>query len=361
MGKASRRKAQRPDGWNRLPRGGRPLNSIEDVEAAAEVWTPDMPSRVTYLTDPVLGAGQLAAGLSPDGQLIRDNSGTAEPVPVVLFEPKQVALIQNMVTGLVQEAKTDAIVAQGFHRISGGPVWTVKSAPGWEVRRLPGELVLRDSTGDIWARSKITPDPAWVSAATSQRNVVVFYGPKLGVRTPEKLASARYSTAMRAAEFRQGRREGLVTAATVTWHGEADGETLDWSTFLPGSFCQPLPVIFAPLTNFTRHGGPDALGLRRLGDSDLAVPAEAIKTMVARVSRTDIDLIDPAEAQPYNWLGGVHYGRRVHADWRKAALSHGRVLLLTGRSLPSQPPADPLAALTILGALWGAVLPVQAV
>ncbi len=360
MGKASHRKANRKDAWHRPPRGSRPLNSVEDVEAAEEVWTPDMPGRVTYLDDQVLGGGQSAAGVGPGGQLIPDDSGTTDPIPVVMFEPAQIVMMRNTVTGLLQETKTEAIVAQGFHRLSGGLVWTVKPAPGWEVRRLPGELVLRDSTGDIWARSKITPDPAWVSAAASYRDVVVFYGPKLGVRTPPGMNPARYSAAQRAAEFRQGRQDGLVTAATVTWQGEADGETLDWSTFLPGSLGQPLPVIFAPVANFTRHGGPDAFGLCRLGDHNLSVSAEAIKTVVARVSRTDIDLIDPAEAPPLNWLGGVHYSKGVHIDWRKAAASYGHVLLVTGRSLPLQPPADALAARKILEDLWGAIVPVQA-
>jgi hypothetical protein len=168
---------------NRPPRGGRPLNSIEDVMAAEDALTPVMPARVTYLTDPVFG-GQQAADIGPDGQIIPGSSDTTEPIPVVMFEPAQIVMMRNKVTGLVQETKTGAIVAQGFHRMPGGPVWTVRPAPGWEVRRLPGELALCDSTGDVWARSTITPDPAWVSAAASQRDVIVFYGPKLGVRTP---------------------------------------------------------------------------------------------------------------------------------------------------------------------------------
>jgi hypothetical protein len=277
-----------------------------------------------------------------------------------MFEPAQVVMMRNTVTGLVQEAKTEAIVAQGFHRLPGGPVWAIKPAPGWEVRRLPGELVLRDSSGDIWARSTITPDPAWISAAASQHTVIVFYGPNLGVRTPPGINPARYGTAQRAAEFRRGRQDGLVTAATVTWHGQASAETLDWLTFLPGSFGQPLPGIFAPASAFTRHGGPDVFGLSRLRDHDFSVAAEAIGTLIARVSRTDIDLFDPAEAPPFNWLGGVHYDEGIRDDWRKAALSQGRVLLLTGRHLPSQPPADPLATHEILGDLWGAIVPVQA-
>lgn len=228
------------------------------------------------------------------------------------------------------------------------------------MRRRPGELVLRDGTGEIWAAGKVTPDPAWVSAAASYRQVVVFYGPKLGVRTPPRMNAASYTTAKRAAEFREARDQGLVTAATVTWRGEATDETLEWMTFLPGSFGQPLPGIFAPVTNFTRNGGPEAFGLARLGDHGLAVPADPIKTLIARVSRTDIDLADPAEARAFDWIGGVHYGEGVDKGWRRAALSEKKVLLLTGRSLPSQP-SPSRRSLEVLGALWAAVVPVRAV
>lgn len=131
-------------------------------------------------------------------------------------------------------------------------------------------------------------------------------------------------------------------------------------TFLPGSFGQPLPGVFAPVTNFTRHGGREAFGLARLSDHGLAVPADPIKTLNTRVSRTDIDLADPAEARAFDWIGGVYYSEGVDTDWRRAALSEKKVLLLTGRSLPSQP-SPSRRSLEVLGELWGAVVPARAV
>ena len=360
MSKARRNKAQRQQVQRIRPGASQEIRTIEDIDAAGELFLTDMPCRVTYLNDPVFGRMRPAAGIDPGGNLIADNSGTVEAIPVVLFEPVQIMVMKNKVTGMVQEGKTGGIVAAGFHRVPGHPVWAVQPAPGWEVRRMPGELVLCDGTGEIWAAGKVTPDPAWVSAAASYRQVVVFYGPKLGVRTPPRMNAASYTTATRAAEFREARDQGLVTAATVTWRGVATDETLEWMTFLPGSFGQPLPGIFAPLTNFTRNGGPEAFGLARLGDHGLAVPADPIKTLIARVSRTDIDLADPAEARAFDWIGGVHYGEGVDTGWRRAALSEKKVLLLTGRSLPSQP-GPSRRSLDVLGELWAAVVPVRAV
>ncbi len=359
MSKARRIKARRQR--SRQARPGRPrlIRTMEDLDAAGAEFTTDMPCRATHLTDPVLGRMQPAAGIGPDGNLVTDNSGTVEPFPVVLFEPARAVMLWNPDTSMVQEAKTEGIVANGFRRVPGNPVWTLEPAPGWEVRRLPGEPVLRDGAGEIWASSKVTLDPQWVSAAASYRQVAVFYGPNLGVRVPPGTKPADYTTAKRAAEFREARRQGLVTAAMVTWHGETTDETLEWMIFLPGSFSQ-LPAVFAPLANLTRQGGPETFGLTRLGDHGVAVPADPIRTVIARVSHTDIDLADPADPAALDWIGGVHYGEGLHAAWRRAALSEGKLLLLTGRSMPSPPRHDRRPFLEVLGELWGAVVHVEA-
>jgi hypothetical protein len=226
----------------RGPRPARPaetrlIRGEEDLLADPALTGTDMPGRITYLDDPLFGRMQPAAGVSPDGQLIADASGTGEPIPVVLFETVTAIMGENTVTGLVQELQTETIVACGFHRMPPpGAVWAVQPAAGWEVRREPGQLVLRDASGDIWASSDITPDPRWVSAAASRRHVIVFYGPKLGIRTPPGTNPARYTTAARTAEFRTARDQGLVSMAIVSWHGQPSADTLGWVTFLPGSF-----------------------------------------------------------------------------------------------------------------------------
>jgi hypothetical protein len=357
MGKARRNRARR-----QMPRGPghtRLISGIADIEAAGEEFVAEMPCRITDLTDPVLG-GMRQAVLGPGGSLVVDDSGTAEPLPVVLFEPARALMMLNEQSGLVQEARIEGVIAAGFHRVPGAGVWVMKPAPGWEVRRVPDGLVLRDSTGDIWAASQVTLEPAWVSAAASHQHVGVFFGPQLGVRIPPGMPPAAYTTAKRAAEFRRAREQGLVTAATVSWRGEPAEETLDWVIFMPGSFGQPFAGVYAPIAEFARHGGPEMFGLARLRDQDMSVPAEPSRTLAVRVSRTDIDIVDPTENPVNGQVGGVHYSEGIQAAWRRAALSQGMVLLLTGSRLPSGPGADTRQALEDLGDLWAAMIPVHA-
>jgi hypothetical protein len=309
------------------------IRGQDDLLADPSLTGTDMPGSITYLDDPLFGSMRPAAGVSPDGTLIADTSGTEEPIPVVLFEPVKVIMGKNKITGLVQELRTEAIVACGFHRVPPPrSVWAAEPAPGWELVREPGCLVLRDGSGDVWASSQITPDPRWVSAAASRRHVIVFYGPQLGVRTPAGIGRARYTAAARAAEFRAAREQGLVSVATVPWRGQPPAGSLDWATLLPGSFGQHLPGIFAPQSAFDRHGGPAMFGLTRLdGDSPEVTLTQAL---TARVTRTDIDLLDPAEGKLISFIGGVHYSEGINPAWARAARRYRVALLVTGPRLP---------------------------
>jgi len=359
MSKGRRNRARRRE---RPPRP-RLISSMEDIDGQSVM--PDMPCRLTFLDDPVLGGMRQATGIKPDGTLETDQTGTLEPLPVALFEPAHTLVTTNRVTGLSQDLRIEGVVANGFYRVPGAPAWVLQPAEGWEVRRVPGGLVLRDGTGDTWARSQVTLDPAWVSTAASYQHVAAFLGPQLGVRIPPRMKPADYTTSARAAEFRRAREQGLVAGAMVPWRGDPADETLDWVTFLPGSFGLPFAGIFAPLVAFARHGGPEMFGLAQLRDQNMAISPEPLRTIVGRVSRTDIDLIDPAAEGPETQLGGVHYSEGVQTAWRQAARTHGKTLLLTGRRLPGADEtgtAEDLAQMwQDFGELWGAVIPVQIV
>jgi hypothetical protein len=319
--------------------------------------TAEMPGLVTDLSDPVLGAMAPAAGVAPDGSLLEDRSGTIEPVPVVMFEPEHAFVVKDGIGG-ASEIRTDAIVAAGFRRILPGPAWMIAPADGWEVRRAAGRLILRDSAGEVWASSEITPGPQWMSAAASQRYVAVFFGPKLGVRVPPGTDPAGYTTAIRAAEIREARRYGLVAAAMVRWRSEPVTETLDWLTFEPGSLGQLFPGVFVPAADFARLGGPQTFGLTRLRGLQDGIAADPLRTLVARVSRTDIDLVDPAQSAPEEWVCGVHYPAGIRPAWYRAARATGRMLVLTGPSAPGWPHPDSPGAALNFDDLWAAVVAV---
>src|ERR1035441_10842094 len=100
MGKARRNRPRRQA--SRGPGSDRLISSMADIEAAGEEFAVEMPCRITDLADAVLGGMREAAGIGPDGSLAVDDSGTAEPLPVVLFEPARALMMHNPPTWLAQ-------------------------------------------------------------------------------------------------------------------------------------------------------------------------------------------------------------------------------------------------------------------
>jgi hypothetical protein len=127
-----------------IPAGPAPAQPLREP-ARAQARPPE--NEVTYLNDPVFGRMRPAAGIDPGGNLIADNSGTVEAIPVVLFEPAQIMVMKNKVTGMVQEGKTGASSRLGSTEFPGtrsgqssrhragkcaaGPAsWSCATAPG---------------------------------------------------------------------------------------------------------------------------------------------------------------------------------------------------------------------------------------
>ena len=71
MSKARRNKAQRQQLQRAQPGASRQIRTIEDIDAAGELFLTDMPCRVTYLDDPVFGRMRPAAGIDPGGSAHR--------------------------------------------------------------------------------------------------------------------------------------------------------------------------------------------------------------------------------------------------------------------------------------------------
>ena len=122
--------------------------------------------------------------------------------------------------------------------------------------------MLRDQFGGVWAKSTVTPDPAWLELAGQHHWVTECSGPWLGVRLPEGKTEHTYTLQDRIAEFRRGREQGLCAAASVHWHPEMLDQTMEWVLFPAGTFGQPYPIAYVPVWNFDHLGGPETFGLK---------------------------------------------------------------------------------------------------
>jgi hypothetical protein len=327
----ARRDPARWEHW--LPEGPLPGDDPQTLALLARLATEHhMPCKLTYLHDPVLGCGVVpVAGITEDGTLIPDRSGTVDPLPVVMFEPSRSVISQDSRTGTAHDLLTEAIITAGFHRILPGPIWTGRPAEGWGIYRTIDGLVLRDPDGAVYAEGTTVLDPAWVSTATSLGSVLVLHGPCLGIRTPLGRTESCYTVADRAEEIKQGRRDGLLAGATVRWHPESLGETLTWVLLPPGMYFQPLPLVYVPRWEFNRHGGPEIFGMAPFRSF---VETPHVPGMVAHITETDVDLYRPDVDCDLSFICGYHAcegttdGR--YAAWQQAALTARRLLLVTG-------------------------------
>ncbi|MCA1702110.1 MAG: hypothetical protein LC808_02110 [Actinobacteria bacterium] len=329
-----------PAGWEHwLPEGPLRGDDPQTLALLARLATEHhMPCKLTYLHDPVLGCGAVpVAGITEDGTLIPDRSGTVDPIPVIMFEPSRSVISQDSRTGTAHDLLTETLITAGFHRISPGPIWSGRPAEGWGIYRATNGLVLRDPDGAVYAQGTTAFDPAWVSIATSLGSVLVLHGPCLGIRTPPGRTEACYTLADRAEEIKRGRRDGLLAGATVRWHPEPLEETLNWVLLPPGMFFQPLPVVYVPRWEFNRHGGPEACGLAPFRSFAETYQAHG---MVAHITETDVDLYRPDVDRDLSFICGFHAlegttdGR--YAAWQQAALTARRLLLITGsREMPT--------------------------
>ena len=195
-------------------------DSAEARELFAQVSAEtEMPCRATFVDDPLFGGHPArVTGTTPEGGLLTDTSLEVGRMPVLLFEPVHALAVKDPVTGLTHEARTDVLVATGWQRVPSQFLMAGLPADGWGLYRTATGVELRDPYGCVFAEGRLALDPEWVSAAVSTRAVMVFIGPRLGVRVPPGRTPESYTPQARALEFREGRRDGLLAAATVKWH-----------------------------------------------------------------------------------------------------------------------------------------------
>lgn len=347
-------------------RGG----TAEALEMVGELSSEiDVPCRATYLNDQLFTGKDRGyfpvADITDDGKFVPDVSDTFEPMPVILFEPTKMMGIEDLRTGTVHEARTEAIIASGFHRLPAAPVWATLPAEGWSLNRTTDGVLLRGPFDDIWAHGTVSLDPAWLSAAASYASVAVFYGPKLGIRLPRGKTPQSYTIDEQIAEFQEGRRQGLCTVASVGWHPVPAEETTNWVLLGPGAFGQPLPFAYVPERSFKPFGGPRAFGFVPLAENGSECTNVPVANgLTSHITATDFDLIRPGHDLDMSFVAGYHApgGRTdsAFAIWRQAAESSGRVMVVTGnRSMPYPPQSDLDGAYAVLRSSHAATVPVD--
>lgn len=324
----------------------------------------EMPCRAIFLDDPLFG-GRAARviGTTPEGGLITGSGPDADQVPVLLFEPVHTIAIKDPVTGLCHEPRIDTLVGLGWQRVPPRFVMAGVPADGWGLYRTATGVELLDPYSCVYAEGRLALDSEWVSAAVSTGAVMVFIGPSLGIRVPPGRSPESYTDRDRIGEFREGRENGLLAAATVKWHTSPSAETMTW-VLLREDVLGPgvPPVAYVPLLNLKAHGGPQAFGFADLAGSGREF-AEVPVThdLAVRITDTDVDLVCPDDETGvfiagYRPPGGPDDER--FAAWHTAAARHGRILVITGsRNLLPAEATDFAHILDVVRASRGALVP----
>ena len=264
-----------------------------------------MPCRATYSNDPLFGGPSATiTDILPDGTLVTDPHSAIPALPVAMFETKQLLALKDLRTSMFHEPRIESIVSSGFHRIPRG-ILVNSPAEGWGLYRTSAGLMLRDRFGGVWADGDLQLDSGWVSEATSQGWVIVYYGPYMGIRLPEGKTEATYTLQERITDFRRGREVGLCAMASVRWHPAPLQETMNWVLLPPGIFHQPYPVAYVPAWHFFPFGGTEAFGLVPVKSSSAGIAAVGMaRNLAVNITRTDVDFFQPHLDNDINFVAG---------------------------------------------------------
>lgn len=295
----------------------------------------EMPCRATFIDELFPGTSFASVSdITADGQPIFGQDEHHDRMPVMMFEPERMVAAQDPATGTMHDLRTEGLVTAGFTRVPPAVFLGAMPADGWNLHRTADGPVLLDPYGGTVAEGNLTFDPEWVSAAASARQVLVLIGPRLGIRVPPGRDPASYTPEERLKEFHECRRAGLMIAAVVGWRGLDQDKTLKWTLLCRGSLGLALPLVYVPAVALRAHGGAEAFGLTEFlpPGSPINEPSLA-RNMVAELTATDLDLIQPDVDRELGWICGYspgHENQHVFRAWRQEAYECGYILVASG-------------------------------
>jgi hypothetical protein len=211
------------DFWFTLPgpAGAEVAVRVDDIALPAEALppptTPITDSRVPrMLTDPhELRAVLDDVATEARAVVVPDEAMGGGVLPVLVFEPLRAVGIRDS-AGHTAEAQAEMIITNGFARFVPEMSQPVPHLPEWSLQRTTDGVELWDQ-GGIWARAPLQLAEDWLTAAAAHGVVQVIYGVHTGVRIPDGLSHANYTTEQRAEELLASRRSGIVATARIPW------------------------------------------------------------------------------------------------------------------------------------------------
>ncbi len=282
--------------------------------------------RALFADDPSLG-------LTLTGPLPALPTQRAVPsgrVPVVLFEPPLAVTLEDD-AGQQRDAHCEAAITFGMLRCLPGPA-RAEQVPGWTVRQTDVGLELAVGGETVRAQGPVDLEPDWLRAAETYQQVVVLYGPLLGVRVPSRTTAAGYTDIERRTELDQARRAGQVAYGVLKW--VPSGVEPPGFDLLDLSHLGITPPVFAfPLDELLAQGGPEVFGFEHFGKRDPAVPLPMTDALAVDLHKGlhDIDVLDmrhfrtPAEPP---LLVGLRSPQPRPDTFDARAAAEGQVLLL---------------------------------
>jgi hypothetical protein len=170
--------------------------------------------RLLFSGDPALG--DLTIELAPEANPSRSgNAAKTTPVPVALIEPVITGHLPPAIPGGPPYDLRTAIAVKLGLPVLTAQASTMGPTAIWTLERRAGTLVLIDPTGSVLAQATAPEQSRWRDLAERLGQVVVIYGPEVGVRSPSGTLQDHYDDNARAAELSRSRATGTANGGIV--------------------------------------------------------------------------------------------------------------------------------------------------